>query len=169
MTSETYEQWAARGLELMRQHNRTCWMLGDWINEGEKAWGEKYAQAHEDTLISYGTLANYAWVTREYPPDTDARQFENDLSFSHHKVALGLPDLPARMNALRHAYEMGMSRDDFADYIAELKNGGVKVTPVVRTWPGRVSAVDTERGLVIVQLDGRVALEVGAAVTVMIV
>lgn len=170
MTNETYEQWAARGLELMHAHNRTCWMLGDWLNEGERAWGEKYAQAHKDTLISIGTLANYAWVTREYPAEWPvARQYAEHLSFSHHKVALGLPNPADRLEALAYAFAHGLSRDEFAEHVAELKNGGVKVVPVVRTWPGRVSAVDTERGLVIVQLDGRVALEVGAAVTVMIV
>lgn len=168
MATDSYESWAARGLELMHAHNRTCWELGDWLNEGERKWGETYAQAHDATLISYQTLANYSWVTREYPADTDARQYKDDLSFSHHKVALGLPNPADRLEALYHARELGMNRNEFAEWVRMTKAGdSAPVTlPVVRTWQGRVSAIDAAQGLVIVQLDSNAGLEIGAAVTV---
>jgi hypothetical protein len=43
------------------------WYVGDWINFGEKEYGEKYSQALEITKYDYGTLRNAAYVAKRYP------------------------------------------------------------------------------------------------------
>lgn len=119
MQTGTYEQWEARGHELLVARNRNMWAIGDWLNEGERKWGEMYAQAHDDLLISARTLANYAWVARAYEAHTHERTFVDVLSFSHHKIAAGLDGL--RGAALTHAYNNRLNCAEFQVYVNELK------------------------------------------------
>lgn len=62
-----YDAWADYGLSLMRLGIATTWALGDWLEYGEHAYGEKYTQAEALTLKAPDTLAHLAYVARRYP------------------------------------------------------------------------------------------------------
>lgn len=59
------EEWEATGKNLGRIDSARQWWIGDWLNYGERQYGESYAQGMEATGLDYGVLANYAWVARQ--------------------------------------------------------------------------------------------------------
>lgn len=83
----TFERWSEVGSLLGRVHRASKLWLGDWLNFGEHAYGEKYAQAIDVTGLDYSTLANYAYVSRQIDP---SRRREG-LSFSVHAEVAALP------------------------------------------------------------------------------
>lgn len=64
-----YEAYLNVGAALGAAHRSVAWCLADWINFGERAYGEKYADAIEVTKLNEQTLMNYAYVGRKIPPD----------------------------------------------------------------------------------------------------
>lgn len=75
-----WNEWMEAGHQLCKVAGATLWWLGDWINYGEKAYGEKYKLALETMDYDYQTLRNAAWVSNKIVPST--RQL--GLSWSHH-------------------------------------------------------------------------------------
>ena len=65
----TYDEWAACGKRLANEYSRIQWAIGDWINFGERKFGEMYSQAEDDTHFSYGTLRNYASICARIPKE----------------------------------------------------------------------------------------------------
>lgn len=63
----TYEEWSTYGKELAYRYSRIQWAIGDWINFGERKFGEMYSQAEDDTHFAYGTLRNYASICARIP------------------------------------------------------------------------------------------------------
>lgn len=63
----SYDEWLDYGHRLSRRYSAVQWQTGDWINIGENLFGEKYAQALDDLLFSYGTLRNYASICARIP------------------------------------------------------------------------------------------------------
>jgi hypothetical protein len=59
-----YEQYEALGTMLGLVKRRTSWYLGDWLNYGEGAYGERFAQAAAATGLSEPTLLHYQFVCR---------------------------------------------------------------------------------------------------------
>lgn len=85
-----YEQWEAIGVALQRLERTIQFALGDWLNYGDTAYGEKYAQAIEQTEHSYGTLMNYAYVAKH----VEISLRSEILGYSHHKEVAPLePEL----------------------------------------------------------------------------
>lgn len=82
----TYEAWTAIGETLRFLEGAIQWALGDWLNYGEHCWGEKYAQAVEETDYSINTLQNYAWVAGS----VDSSRRREELGFSHHTEVASL-------------------------------------------------------------------------------
>ncbi len=85
-----FEEWQRTG-ETLGRIGRACqWWIGDWLNYGERAYGEKYSQAMEATGLDYETVRNYAWVADHV--ETVRRR--TVLSWSHHQevAALAPPD-----------------------------------------------------------------------------
>jgi len=76
-----YELWEEIGNTFQLWQGGVNWWVGDWLNEGEKLYGEKYAQAIETTGKSYQDLANCKWVADKVEFST---RVEN-LSWSHHR------------------------------------------------------------------------------------
>lgn len=70
-----------------RVKRSTSWWLGDLLNFGEAAYGEKYAQAEQATGLSPSTLMNYSYVCRQVPKQ---RRVEN-VSFACHNEVAPLP------------------------------------------------------------------------------
>lgn len=80
-----YEDWQGLGVPLFAIAQRSKWWLGDWVNHGEKIYGEKYAQG-----VPPGMTEEYlrvvSWVCNKFGP---SRRRES-LDFSHHKAVGGL-------------------------------------------------------------------------------
>lgn len=77
----SFDEWAEVGHTLGRIGRAHQWWVGDWLNYGERAYGEKYSQAMDATGLDYSTVANAAWVSKSVEV---SRRREN-LSFSHHR------------------------------------------------------------------------------------
>lgn len=86
----SFEDWERTG-ETLGRIGRACqWWIGDWLNFGERAYGEKYAQAMEATGLDYATLQNYSWVAAHI----EMSRRRDVLSWSHHRevAQLNVPD-----------------------------------------------------------------------------
>jgi hypothetical protein len=82
----TYEKWAELGGTLQMMGKGLPWWAGRWVNFGEAKYGEKYSQAIEETGLSRGLLANYAWVESKVEPSVR----NENLSWSHHRMVADL-------------------------------------------------------------------------------
>jgi len=83
----TFEDWTAIGRRLQWISRGIHFWIGDWLRFGERKWGERYAQALDETPFAYQTLANDVWVCKRIPQNS--RRAE--LSFGHHSVVAALP------------------------------------------------------------------------------
>ena len=83
----SYEEWCDFYERLKKYDGAIQWTLGDLLNEGEKRYGETYAQAIEETNGQYQQLANYKWVAGriEFSVRTE------NLTWSHHKQIAKFP------------------------------------------------------------------------------
>lgn len=75
----TFEEWQLCGDALARMEGSVQFWLGDWVNYGEKGYGEKYAQAISPTQAD--TWKHYAWVSNSVEKCTRV----HDLSWAHHR------------------------------------------------------------------------------------
>lgn len=77
-----FEKWERVGIALQQMERAVQWWLGDWLNHGERAFGEKYSQALEVTEYTYMTLAQFSFVARH----VDFLIRIKNLSFYHHQL-----------------------------------------------------------------------------------
>jgi N6-adenosine-specific RNA methylase IME4 len=66
--SPSFEEWDVVGSILRYFHTGMQFWLGDWMNFGEKRYGEKYSQALEASGYELKTLQTYAWVANKVKP-----------------------------------------------------------------------------------------------------
>src|SRR6476661_2250921 len=59
----SFHAWAWAGEVLRRMDRSVRWWIGDWINYGERQYGERYSQAIEVTGRQVQDLMNMAWVS----------------------------------------------------------------------------------------------------------
>lgn len=83
----SFERWEACGRTLGEIARASQWWIGDWLNYGERAYGEKYSQALDATGLEYQAVANYAWVAKAVEPSTRVES----LSWTHHRHVASLP------------------------------------------------------------------------------
>jgi len=57
------------------------WWLGDWLNYGERQYGEMYSQAIEEVNLDYGTLRNFKYVSSRI----ELSRRRDKLSWFHHR------------------------------------------------------------------------------------
>lgn len=89
----TLQEWNRFGDFLAQANNSVGFWVGDWINFGEKKWGEKYADAMELTGFEYDTLRDFAWVAKQVQSVVRA----TNLTFKHHRMVAKLePEQQAR-------------------------------------------------------------------------
>ena len=81
-----FNDWQTLGHRLARIGRSVGLLLGDWINFGEHAYGEKYKDALAATNLDYQTLANYSYVARKVEFSVRAE----NLPFDHHLVVAKL-------------------------------------------------------------------------------
>ena len=83
----TFEEWETIAGQLKNVKGSLPFWIGDWMRNGETAFGEQYIQiADIFGNYEYGTISNYKYVMeRVLPPER-----HNDLSFSHHYAVANL-------------------------------------------------------------------------------
>lgn len=81
-----YDRWADYGRAFGLMDRAARWWIGEWVNYGERRYGEKYSQALNDTGLDEGTLRNAAWLARKFEPG----RRRASLSWSHHADVAGL-------------------------------------------------------------------------------
>jgi hypothetical protein len=118
----TYEQWVQQGRELWYAKQSIQWCIGDWINYGEHAYGEKYSQAIDDTDYTPQTLMNYAYTARAIEP-TARRE---NVSFSNHSEVASL-DTPTRERFLDKLEGKEWNREDVRREKRTIK--GISIVP----------------------------------------
>lgn len=100
----SFEDWQQAG-ETLGRIGRACqWWIGDWLNYGERAYGEKYSQAIEVTGYDYGTLQNFAYVAGR----VEMSRRRDVLSFGHHQSIAAL-EQPQQDGWLEEAAAEGWS------------------------------------------------------------
>lgn len=82
----SFDDWLKCGQFLKSTNGAVHFWIGDWLNYGEKTYGETYAQAMDETGYNYQTLSNDKWVARKIEI---SRRREN-LSFRHHQEVADL-------------------------------------------------------------------------------
>lgn len=76
----TFEQWLAAGRQLCQIGSAIQWWLGDWVNAGDAAWGEKYTEALKITELEYDYLRKLAQVSNAVA----LCNRQHKLTWSHH-------------------------------------------------------------------------------------
>jgi hypothetical protein len=84
----TFDAWAGMGRKLAGLSNAVAWCLGDWLNYGEQAYGDRYKAAIATTSLEYQTLRNYAWVARRFA----VSRRRDAISFQHHAEVASMPE-----------------------------------------------------------------------------
>lgn len=152
-------QWAHLGSMLGVISAAVKWWIGDWLAFGEGAWGERYAQAADETGLDIGTLQNYAYVCRQILPS----RRRDELSWSAHLRVAKLE--PTEQEAwLEHAVEYELHSKELGSAIREhgtsppAEGNGV---PDLETLPHRATEIDPDRVLVIARKVWRDAVSDG--------
>lgn len=84
----SWDEWVEAGRALKSVRRLLHLAIGDWIEIGHSAFGEKYSQALEETGYAYSTLANDAYVSRRIAPPL--REKYSTLSHGHFAVVAPL-------------------------------------------------------------------------------
>ena len=83
----SYQEWESLGQALQTMSGSINWWIGDWLNEGERRYGEMYAQAIEVTGWDYKRLAQVKWVASS----VEFSLRKENLSWSKHVEVAKLP------------------------------------------------------------------------------
>jgi len=83
----TLTEWEECGKVLARIEGAVQFWIGDWVNYGERAYGDKYTTAIKTTRLEEVTLKDYAYVASHIE-----KSLRNDfVPFSIHKIVAPLP------------------------------------------------------------------------------
>ncbi len=86
--------WKTLGGQLRLAEGAIQWWIGDWLNYGEKTYGEKYTEALENTDYGYQSLRNMKYVAASI----ELSRRKDNLSWYHHAEVAALP--PAEQDRL---------------------------------------------------------------------
>lgn len=125
-SAPTVDEWLAYGARIRKVDKAIQWVIGDWLNYGEAAYGEAYSQAF--TMwpdVDYGRLRDYKWVSKAIP-----MSFRNDnLSWTHHRIVAKMaPKSAGRW--LRLADDVGMSAAKLREEIAPKEERETHACPI---------------------------------------
>jgi hypothetical protein len=127
-----FDKWEQIGTVLGQLHASVPWWVGDWWVAGEREFGERAFQAQLG--LSPGTVANYANVSRAYPPE----QRVPGVSHRAHRIAQHLPP-KERGEWLNRAAREGWSSRDLA---ARLAAGAITPARDREEKPPRADVID---------------------------
>jgi hypothetical protein len=84
-----YGEWAAVWNTLGRIERAHRWWIGDWLNYGEREYGQVYEEALPMTGLDYKSLRNCKWVSGQI----ELSRRRDNLSWGHHAEVASLePD-----------------------------------------------------------------------------
>lgn len=81
----TFEEWQEIGSHLSALAKGMLFWVGDWLNYGEKTYGESYAQAMDITGYSYATVKMAKYISSKFPPEDRNEK----LTFTHYSAVVG--------------------------------------------------------------------------------
>jgi len=113
-SSLTFEQWQEVGRKFQQVSGSVRWWVGDWLNEGERRYGETYTQAIEVTGNKLQYLKDCKWVAAA----VEKSLREDVLSWTHHKYVAKL-DRVAMVTLLSYAAEHELSSRELLDAVRE--------------------------------------------------
>lgn len=114
----TPELWEAAGHEIARYQKGLMWLIGDWLNAGDReGYVERgrLAEACERFGIAYGTAANAASVCRAFPESSLRREH---LEFAHHQAVANHPQAG---ELLEWAAKSGATVRELRERVREIK------------------------------------------------
>ena len=153
-----FEEWADVVSSFLTIAGTIQLCLGDLLNYGERAYGEKYSQFLD--VRSYGTLATWAWVARS----VDFSMRIENLSFEHHRKVAPLPP-PEQDRLLREAEKKGWSSSRLGEEVRIAKGD----PPPRRLYEGEgVLHYDKDGWVVRLPVNVDVEGETGDVVTVVV-
>lgn len=112
----SYEEWQVIGNQLRYLEGAVQWWVGDWLNYGEKSYGEKYTEVIEGTGYEYQSLANIKSISSKFKI---SRRREN-LTYSHHAEVASF-EFAEQEKLLNIAEEKHFSIRQFRDFIKKKK------------------------------------------------
>ncbi len=101
----SFDEWDALGQKLAPIGKSIGFIIGDWINYGDKRYGEKYDEALAKTGLSYQTLMNYAHVARK----VEIYLRKENLDWSQHATVAKLKTDDEKRHWLDMAEKHGLS------------------------------------------------------------
>lgn len=113
----TFQQWAEIGRKFQQIDTSINWWLGDWLNEGEKRYGETFAQAIEVTGNKLEQLEQCKYVSASIRKPIRI----NFLSWTHHLRVAAFPEDEQR-SLLAAAMENEWSSKEFYEVIRSYKD-----------------------------------------------
>jgi N6-adenosine-specific RNA methylase IME4 len=114
----TPELWEAAGHEIARYQKGLMWLIGDWLNAGDReGYVErgKLDQACEQFGIAYDTAAQATRVAAAFPESCMRIQ---DLTFNHHQIVANHPQAG---ELLEWAAESGATVKQLRERVREIK------------------------------------------------
>lgn len=111
-----YEEWERIGFDLFRIQGAWQWWVGDWINYGEKKYGETHKAAIEVTGKTYGSVRNVASIANCF----ELSRRRDNLSWSHHAEVAGL-EVEEQDRLLDRAEQDGWSRNKLREEVSAIK------------------------------------------------
>lgn len=113
----TPELWEEAGHEIARYQKGLMWLIGDWLNAGDReGYVERgrLAEACERFGIAYKTAAQAAWVAGAFESSSRLE----DLSFGHYDAVCGHPQAG---ELLEWAAEEGATVKQLRERVREIK------------------------------------------------
>ena len=114
--SPSFEDWMECGEFIKKAEGSVLLWLGDWVNYGESAYGEKYSQALDQTDFVYGTLRNAAYVAGK----VRLSDRSDKLGYKFHELVAPL-DEKDQIKFLKLAEDNNLSVQEMQVYIKEAK------------------------------------------------
>lgn len=140
----SFDDWLTVGQRLRSVERSMMWCIGDWINFGERKWGEKYKQAITLTGYDYKTLCDASWVSRAF----ELSRRRDNLSWSHHRDAAALSE-EDRDVVLTKSCDLGWSTRDLRDYIRDIRSKPNERREIEPCAPCDIQAVTSNTELVV--------------------
>jgi len=117
----TYDAWQKIGDQLKYFEGAIQWWIGDWLNFGERRYGEMYTQALDEAQAK--TWRNYKYVSSVF----ELSRRRDNSTWSHHQEVAALE--PGEASALlAQAEEVGLSVMALRTLVRNLRNARLMTT-----------------------------------------
>lgn len=117
----SFEDWDRVGHFLRYAHTGVQFWIGDWLNFGEGAYGEKHAQALEHTGYDAHTLQTYAWVARRVPIENRVEK----VPFGHYANGIAAMPIDDQRAWVEKVLEGNLSQSELKAQLRLAKRAGV--------------------------------------------